>query len=582
VTSALVLGVASLMAPAAHASCAVPGMTAIHSLFTTGAHRVRVRGIVTARFPGLHGYFLESPRKRWDDDPQTSEGIFVYIGHHKSAVSRGDRVVLAGHPKNFHGMPEITHAKVLKHCASAALPPAVTLLPALYAVGRERFLGMRVSFTRPVVVTGLADLGRYGEVRVAAGSRPRAPTALTAPGPAVWSLKGKQSALSFWLDDGTTQSHPSHWRLGGHTIDADDPLRAGQKLIDLQGIAYHAFGRGLIEATGFKLDRAANPRRMPAALDWLAGPRVVSFNVENYFNRAFRGKRFPTERGARKLKGFRCQRDKLVAALAALHPALAGLQEIENNGTGSRGALSNLVSALNEAVGKADYQFIESPDKRLGDDLIAPALVYDSSKLRVVGERAVLQPDSLPRAARLGLSRPALAASFRLRGSDLIFTAVVVHLRSKLTACHHDLDSKAGAGHCALARAAAIRHLEHWIAATPTGAGGKRVMLLGDFNTYPKERAITELIKAGWHDLAARYVPARERYTEVYQGRNGELDYAFVSTALARHVAGAAIWHNDADEARALGYAGAMAHCSGKPTPWRASDHDPVVVVLKP
>lgn len=581
VVAALALSVTAAILPA-HAACAPPGLTPIHALFDSDAKRVRLRGVVTARFPGLHGYFLEAPRRGWDDDPQTSEGVFVYTGHQKSVVKPGTTLVVAARPSVFHGLPELTHARILAHCGRHPLPPATSLNAPISRQRWGELLGMRVRFTRSLTVTDLDDFGRYGEVRVAFGERPFAPTALTAPGPAALVLRRESGSRSLWLDDGSSRSHLTSVELAGHRFDAAHPLRAGQRLKELEGIAYHAFKRDLLEPTHFELERKTNPRRLPGKLGLPPGLRVVSSNVENYFDRALHGSRFPTERGARNRAALKCQTGKLVAALGALHPAVVALQEVENDGVGYHGALASLVAALNGALPGSDYRYVHPHTPRLGDGLIAPALVYDAKRLTPVGKVAELDPASLPRTAARGLARPALAASFRIRQGGFVFTVAVVHLRSKLTACGDALDSKGGAGYCALARTAATRNLARWLATMPTGAGGKRVVLLGDFNAYPKEHAITQLIAAGWHDLVARHVPFNKRYTEIYKGRIGELDYAFASELMSRHVAGAAIWHSDADEARALGYVGAMAPCSSEATPWRASDHDPVIVVLKP
>lgn len=572
----------ALEASMAHADCVLSGMIPIHSLGDAGANRVRVRGVVTARFPGLHGYFLETSRKHWDGDPATSEGIFVYIGSRKTSVTPGTALVIGSHPTIFHGMPELTHAKVLKRCGRQSLPPAVTIARPHPARRWDDLLGMRLRFAQPLVVAGLSDFGRYGEVRVTTGTRPFAPTALSAPGAPAVAMKREATVGSLWLDDGSTGSHLAAVELAGRHFNAAHPLRAGDRLTDLEGIAYFAFGRKLVEPVRFKFVRGANPRRMPDELDGPAGLRVVSFNLDNYFNRAFDGPRFPTERGADNLAAFHCQRDKLVSALAAMRPALAGLQEIENNGSGERGALSSLVAALDSAVPDADYRYIHPAPPRLGDGLIAPALVYDATRLAVAGKVAVLDPRTVPRTAAVGMARPVLAAAFRVHQSGLVFSAAVVHLRSKLSACGHGLDSHAGAGHCAVARAAASRRIDRWLAGDPTGAGSPRVLLLGDFNAYPKEQAITRLTGSGWIDLAARFVPAGKRYTEVYRGRAGELDYIFATPAMLGHVAGAAIWHGNADEARAVGYQGSFASCDGRASPWRASDHDPVIVMLKP
>src|SRR5699024_1135138 len=109
-------------------------------------------------------------------------------------------------------------------------------------------------------------------------------------------------------------------------------------------------------------------------------------------NRALHGKRFPTERGARNRSELRCQQAKLVATLAAIHPALAGLQEIENNGYGKRGALAHLAAALNHATDDANYRYIHPSTRRLGDGLVAPAILYDATRLQPTGQVAVLDP----------------------------------------------------------------------------------------------------------------------------------------------------------------------------------------------
>ncbi|MGH8161509.1 MAG: hypothetical protein ACRESR_05070, partial [Gammaproteobacteria bacterium] len=425
----------------AHAACARSGARPIHSLANAALGPVRISGVVTAVFPGLDGYFVEAPRDDWDRDRATSEGLFVYGGRERSHVTPGEEVLLAGLFKWFHGMPELVDAHILERCGQHPLPPAVALdWPLVWADGWRGLLGMRVRFRQPFYVTGLADAGRYGEILLAAGGRLLAPTAVTAPGVDAAALMRAETARSLWMDDGSTHAPRHGLDFAGHRFNAANPLRDGQILTRLEGIAYHAFGRDMLEPTGFRFEHAANPRRMPGALDLPAGPRIVNFNVENYFDHALRGPAFPTERGARDKAGLACQTGKLVAALAALRPALAGLEEVENDGYGPDGALARLVEALNQALPKASYRYIRPPTQRLGTDLIAPALIYDSNVLTPVGRVAVL-PAAGDGAASVGLARPALAASFRLRASGLVFTAAVVHLRSKLSACGRGLDS---------------------------------------------------------------------------------------------------------------------------------------------
>ena len=578
--------VAALAVGAVHAraaGCNAAPRTALHALGAGDIRRVpALRGVVTGVFPGLAGFFIEAPRDRWDADPATSEGVFVYTGRrHRSELSRGDDVVLAGRFQDYHGMPELTDVHVLARCGTAPLPPAVAVrLPLQRAGGWHGLLGMRVNFAAPLTVTDLHDFGRYGEVALAADGRIDAPTALTVPGPAAVALAQRDRARTLWLDDGSSHAGPWPLVLAGRRFDAEHPLREGQVFRSLTGIAYHAFGRDLLEPTGFGFAADANPRPAPGAPDLPDGLRIVTFNVQNYFNHALSGAPFPTERGARTPQAFACQTEKLVAAIAALHPAVAGLQEIENDGYTGDSAIAALTAALNAGGAGADYRYLRPAAPRLGTDLIAPALLYDARRLEPVGRTAVL---AAPPGGALGagLKRPALAASFRPRGGGEAFTVAVVHLRSKLTSCGSALDGFSGSGHCAGARTAAAAAVQRWLATDPTGAGTRMRFLVGDFNAYPKERAIAALERDGWRNLleSVRGFPA-STYTESSRYGAGELDYVFANPAARARVAAAAVWHGDADEAPAFGYA-RHPQCAGPAAAFRASDHDPVLVVLR-
>lgn len=555
-------------------------VTSLHALNALpGNERVNVRGVVTAVFPGLKGFFVEAAHVAWDMDPMTSEAMFVYRGRHSLHLATGTRIAFNARYRIFHGVPELSRIRGLSRCGHGSLPPVVPVSLPLAAGAWAARLGMRVRVLQTLTVGDLGDFVRYGEVRVSAGGRHYAPTALTVPGPGAMRLKRAESVRLLWLDDGSSHAHPHTLKLGHVRFDAQRPLRAGQVLHAVTGIAYHAFKRNLLEVTTLDRDAGANPRRTVAGLHLPPGLRVVSFNVENYFNRAFTGPSFPTERGARSAAQFHCQTQKLVAALAQLHPAVAGVQEIENNGYDGGGALAMLVGALNQRLTDATYRFIRPPHrKRLGTDLIAPALLYDARRVTPVGHVAVLSAPDTNHALYEGLPRPALAASFRRKDNGAVFTVVVVHLRSKRSSCGAALDSHDGGGHCAVARAQASRYLTHWVASGPTGTKTGAVVLLGDFNAYPFEAAIRLLRRAGWRTeppLDAQ----RPDYSESGRWGAGRLDYILVSPGLATAVRGAAIWHSDADEAPGFGYAGRPA-CTGKAAPYRASDHDPVIAVL--
>ncbi len=555
--------------------------TPLHALATArSGHTVRVTGVVTAVFPRMHGFFLETPRAGWDDDPATTEAAFVYDGRQSlDNFASGQRLAFTARYQTFHGVPELAYPRGMEHCGRLALPPAITVSLPQSARQWEARLGMRIQLRQPLTVDDLDDFLRYGEVRLHAGGQHYAPTALTTPGPAIRQLIRVAAGREIWLH-GNSKAQPQTLQLGKLVFNALHPLRVGDVFESVAGMAYHAYGRYLLEVTHIGRMRKTNPRPDWASLGLPQGLRLVTFNVENYFNRATSGSPFPTERGARTHSQWLCQTDKLVAALQTMRPTVAGLEEIENNGYGPKGALGTLVDALNRSLPKAAYRFVHPPTRRLGTDLIAPALIYDASRLARVGHVAMLDPPDDDSAVRKGLTRPALAASFRARAGGKPFTVVVVHLRSKRSRCGKDLDNSDGGGHCARARARAIPYLARWIGQRPTGIATSAVALIGDFNAYPYEAAIRELLQDGWQEEPM--LQARDaEYTENGSYGSGRLDYVFLSPALAKYERGAAIWHIDADEARGFGYAGGPV-CHGPAAPYRASDHDPVITVLSP
>lgn len=541
---------------------------------------VQVRGVVTAVFPGLHGFFLEASAARWDKNPKTPEAIFVYTARHASLPARGEILAMTGKLQDFHGVRELARTRVLADCGSAPLPPAVTVtLPLPAHTAWSALLGMRIRFLQPLVVSDVSDLGRYGEMRLGADSRILAPTALRTPGRAAIALARSDRERSVWMDDGNAHIHPWPIVLAGMRFDTANPIRAGQIVQGLEGIAFRAFGRDIIEPLVFRLDRAANLRPPARGPTVPPGLRIVTFNVDNYFNRAFAGPAFPTERGARTPQELQCQTSKLIAVLSALRPAVAGLEEIENNGYGADAAVAHLVGAFNEALGEPRYAYVRPFGARLGNGLIAPAIVYDRHRLVLVGRVAVFKAPA-ERALAEGLPRPALAASFRERQIGFVFTVAVVHLRAKLDSCGATLNGYGGSGYCAGARDAAATALAKWLADDPTGVHAGTKLLLGDFNAYPRERAIRLLESAGWEDVVAGFIPSVEkRYTTNYHAGAGALDYVFANKFARERMVDAVVWHVDADEPSVFGYEGRPS-CKGSLAPYRASDHDPVLVVL--
>jgi predicted extracellular nuclease len=76
-------------------------------------------------------------------------------------------------------------------------------------------------------------------------------------------------------------------------------------------------------------------------------------------------------------------------------------------------------------------------------------------------------------------------------------------------------------------------------------------------------------------------MPANDRYTYVFGGETGALDHSYASASLKSQVSGVSVWHINSDEPTALDYnTDFTTDDRYAPTPFRASDHDPVLVGL--
>lgn len=85
------------------------------------------------------------------------------------------------------------------------------------------------------------------------------------------------------------------------------------------------------------------------------------------------------------------------------------------------------------------------------------------------------------------------------------------------------------------------------------------------------------LREQGWQD-AMTVAKVDGAYSYVYGGQAGRLDHALLSPALAVRLAGAAVWHSNADEPNVGHLAGNAGDRAA--APWRSSDHDPLLVGL--
>ena len=565
--------------------------------------RASVEGVVTAAFQGqsddpfkrnLGGFYLHTLPGQEDDDPMTSEGIFVQSS---LPVTPGRIVRASGTVMEEYDMTVLTAVREVLDCgASAEIPePVMMTLPFLGLEAPEPLEAMPVVFPQALVVSEYFNFDRFGEIVLSLPQegfdRPIEATQLfLADDPMAPTWRTEQELRRITLDDGGNEQNPTPVRHpDGSVFTVETRFRGGDHVEGVQGILHYAYNRWRVHPTAPAVVRTVAPA--PASPPEVGGDlQIAVLNVRNYF--VDFGVRCGPDgdmecRGADDATELRRQEDKIVAAILAMNPDVMGLVEIQN--AGDDRAVRRLTEALNDASPSGTWAFIAAG--AMGTDAISQGIVYQSDRVTPVGVTAVLDEDAFvdPRDTGLGKNRPALAQAFAAVGSqEAAVTVVVNHFKSKGSECGRG-DDDLLQGSCNGTRSDAAAALLQWLDEDPTGTGAPW-LIMGDLNAYPKEDPVQVMLLgidgvSGTEDDAVDLVELYQgpnAYTFVFDGRYGRLDHMIAHPSLAQRVTGAATWAINTDEVDLIDsdttYKGPSEDALYRPDPYRVSDHDPVII----
>lgn len=545
-------------------------------------------GVVTLKVGT--GFFIQDAAG--DGDPSTSDGIFVYTGATATSVQPGELVRVTGTvfeytptgaKNSYTELKDVT--AILTQSAGHAVVPTNVTLPNDNLAAVE---GMLVRFTQPLTVSQNAYLGARGELTLSAGRREVPTNRYPAGSNEAQALIAANAHNLIVLDDGIFVAPPTIPYIG-----QDGTVRSGDTVADLTGVVdFGAIGGGgaayklqPTQAPQFSRDnpRAASPE-LPVGNVKVASANVLNFfttftNGSNVFGQTGQGCTLGTStsksncRGADNLAEFVRQRDKIVAELKAIDADVVGLMEIQNNG---ETAVTYLVEQLNAAIGGVSYAVVPKP-AATGTDAIRVAMIYKPAKLGLVG-------GALSDANAIN-NRPPMAQTFRA-GNGEKFSLVVNHLKSKGSCPSGGPDADNNDSQScwnAMRVQQAQRLVGSFVPQVAAAAGDADVLVIGDLNSYGAEDPIQVITGAGFVNELERFVrPSGMPYSYVFGGQSGYLDHALASAALSPQVAGVAEWHVNADEPEVIDYNidAAKPQDLYNALPYRASDHDPVVVSL--
>ena len=585
--------------------------------------RVHVEAVVVGDFQGengLNGFYLQEEDADADGEAITSEGIFVFDEDFGTDVVVGDTVRVSGTvEERFDELTSLVSVSTVEVVASdTPLPTAAVLnLPWRDCTNFEQVEGMRVTIPETLFVTEYFNLDRFGEIGLAVDGPGNAEgtdgrieqfTQFNTPDAAGFATYQREvSRRQLTLDDGNVQQNPpSFFGRGGQPLSATNPLRGGDTVTNLTGVMSFDFGKYRLHNNEGVDFQPANPR--PEIPNDVGGSlKVASLNVLNLFTTLDEegspgaGPSGLPPRCADNASEFERQLEKLVTVLEIMDADIVGLVELENefgdtNGDGQF-AVGVLIEALNEKMGARTYAFV-SPEQSFVDtgDAISVGAIYKTETVRIAEGTTIetFTDDDLaaldgaldiegPLFDGSSTNRASLAVTFEEIANGETFTLSVNLFKSKGgNGAGDDADIGDGQGNFNGTRTRGARAIAAWLATDPTGSNDSDRLIVGDLNAYAKEDPIIALEAAGYTDLATQFL-GNGAYSFVFSGQLGTLDYAMANETLRTQVTGTTEWHINADEPDAIDYNldfNRDATLFDGQSPFRTSDHDPIVVGL--
>ncbi|MCW4472876.1 lamin tail domain-containing protein [Xanthomonas sp. H13-6] len=581
---------------------------------------VATSGIVTGRRSA--GFFLQMPDAEADNDPRTSEGIYVYTGSAPPAEAAvGNRVTVQGTVLEYvptadpsqPPLTEITSPTVLFQSAGHPLPTPVTLTPQFPDPDGdydqlEALEGMRV--TVPSLTVNTPTLGNVSEANATGSSNGVFHAVVTGvtrgyrrpgvqqpdPLPA-----GSPGEVPRW----NTNPHVigvGSAGLGGERID----VAAGCVVSGVTGPLDYGFRRYTIypeAAPQVDCDGADQPR--PAPLPQADDVSVATYNLQRFFddhNDPSIGEPVltPAAYQARLNKASLGIRDYLHL------PDILGVVEVENLQVLQ--TLADRIGSDAVAAGQPDPQYVAHLID--GNDIggidvgflvkTAPvAAGLPRVQVELVEQHGKDTTWTEPGGATSLLNdRPPLLLQATVNfadGRQLPLTAIVVHQRSLNGA---EADTASGQ-RIRAKRQAQADFLADLLQARQLADPQEQVLVMGDFNAFefndgyvdamgtvtglPSADAQTVVAGDGVDRVDPDYdnltwlLPPDQSYSYAYDGNVQSLDHILANQALMQ---------SPQLETLAIGHARINADFpetarNDADTPTRLSDHDPTVVLLK-
>jgi uncharacterized repeat protein (TIGR01451 family) len=493
--------------------------------------RLTTEGVVTGVFPGLSGFFIQEAIT--DNDPRTSEGLFISSGAIELTLLPGDNIQISGVVRELSNQTALQvndPADIVLISQANPLPLPVELDPPITSTEAgnyyEALEGMLVQVTGPAMA--ISPTSKYGEYVIV----------LTEHG--VNRLyQGEDNGIAIMVDDGSNAVHTNNSTLP-YTVTSGDTIN------NLIGPLAFTYSR-------YKIEPIAVPQigytgMQPGTTQPLAANEfsIMTWNARDMFDILDPN---PVDPPRPSLQEYRTSLTAAAGTIAAANfPTIVALQEIENIGI-----LDDL--AANEILVGYEYQpvLIEGTDSR-GID-VGYLVRGDQATIISVEQRSA--PDDL-------FSRPPLVLHVEIRTPNAITQLFLIN--------NHFLSMSGGVEATEPRRIAQTAWNLALAQEIVSEFPGALIAIVGDLNSYYTSAPINAFRSSGMFPVMDN-LPPEERYSYIFEGESQVLDYIIVTPELMSLLLRVEVLRMNADF---------PPQASDDITPLGESDHDPVIAVFAP
>lgn len=492
---------------------------------------LQTSGVITGIFPELGGFWIQNNEP--DENPLTSEGLFIASGEVAPAIESGDLIEVEGQVREISSQTQLQvegFESIQILARNQNLPGVVSLDPpketeAAHAY-YEQFEGMLAEVAQPAVVVG--PTSRFGEFVL-----------VLAKHDTTRLYRGEETGWLIHVDDGSEIAHNDSSTL-------PYALSTGDRVYQVTGPLAYTYGN-------YKIEPISTPKfeRQPIALPSIELPdtgsvSLMTWNVENLFDIL---DPHPSSPPRPRKAEYELELTKIAnTLLAADVPAIVALQEVEHIGI-----LEDLVAHPLLVESGYEPYLLEGTDSR-GIDV---GYIVRTEFIDVLDVRQYPAPEGLT-------SRPPLLLHLRVNFEG--------HVREMYLLNNHFTSLAGGEAATEPRRTAQaawnVAIVEQIRAASPQA----EIIVLGDLNSFYASPPVDTLRQAGLRHVY-EWLPHPDEYTYIFEGVAQNLDHILVSPDLFDTISEVAVLHVNADYALPA---------PDDASPLRKSDHDPVIVAFTP